>query len=171
MLKAAGALLILSGCAVWSAGGVLRLRSRKRILARLAASLDLMESEICDRQAPLPEVVRQLAGTADGPVKVFYTEVYRQLQGNDGRTFAEMWRRAILRTPDMMLTPEEEYAFSQLGFSLGKYDAAYQKNAIALTRKKMALYAKTAREECERDWKVQAFVGMAAGLAAVIVLL
>ena len=171
LLKAAGALLVIAGGAAWSAGGVARLKSRARNLGQLAASLELLKSEICDRRTPLPEILRLLQGETSGTVSRFYANLSQEMKDLGKDTFAGLWRRAILSTPDMLLTPEEELAMAQLGYSLGRYDAMYQKSAIELTREKMSGYARKAKEECERDWKMQAFCGIAASLIAVIMML
>lgn len=171
LLKAAGAALVIAGGAAWSAGGVVRLKNRAGNLGQLAASLELLKSEICDRQTPLPEILRLLQGETSGAVSRFYSALSLDMKRLGQDTFAGLWRKAILSAPDLLLTAEEELALGELGYSLGRYDPIYQKSAIELTRKKMDGYAKKAKEECERDWKMQAFCGLAASLIAVIMML
>lgn len=171
MIKLIGAVLIAGGGAVWGMNGVMRLRNRVRSLSAVVSSLDIIRSEICDRMTPMPELLELMSKQSAYPANLMFKNASDHLCELGKCSFAAIWRYSILNTPEMLFTPQEALVMSELGLSLGRYDAAEQRGALVYTQKRMEQYLKKAEAERERDSKLQAFLGIAAGIFAVIMLL
>ena len=86
-------------------------------------------------------------------------------------SFAAIWRRSVETTPELLLTEQETQTLAELGFSLGRYDAKEQSNALSYTIRRMEIFLQKAEAQRDKDSKTQAFLGVAAGVFAVIILL
>src|SRR5699024_10587989 len=71
MIQLLGAVLLLSGAVGFGLKGVARLRGRARTLAAMVSSLELLQSEICDRLTPMPELLELLEQEATYPASAF----------------------------------------------------------------------------------------------------
>ncbi|MBQ6540549.1 MAG: stage III sporulation protein AB [Oscillospiraceae bacterium] len=171
MLKLIGAILLVSGAAAWGLMGAKGLKDRGVALRAVASSLELMGHELCDMLTPVPELFAVLGAQAPEPANQLYRNAETRMRDIGAVPFSELWRRAVLETGELLLREEEVLALSELGFSLGKYDAAEQRKAIETAKKRFEMFAEKAEKERDRNWKSQAFLGAAAGLFAVIMLL
>ena len=171
VFKLMGALLITLGAGAWGVAGIRRLRGRAAALRALTGSLEIMESEICERLTPMPVLMERLAELTSAPVSRFYAGVRDGMARLGQVAFPVIWRRAAEDTPGLYLTAEETAALSGLGLSLGRYDAEAQRSAIRYTRRRLDAFAEKAAAERDRDCRVHAFLSVAAGVFAVLVLL
>jgi stage III sporulation protein AB len=130
-----------------------------------------MKSEICDRLTPMPELLKQLTNEASPPASMLFKNAAEKIPSLGSRSFSSLWSQAVMETPELLLTPQEELVLKELGMSLGRYDTGEQKNAIQYAERRMDEYARKAETERERNSKVHAFLGIAAGLFAVVILL
>lgn len=171
MIRVLGAVLLIAGAAGCGIKGVVKLRGRARTLSALASSLDIVQSEICDRLTPMPELLELIEREAAYPACVFYGNVRKHL-GDLGETaFSEIWRDAIQSTPELLLEAQDALVLAELGMSLGKYNAEEQANALAYAKRRLEAQAAAAAAERDRDSKLHAVVGVAAGVFAVMVLI
>ena len=168
MIKLIGAILLIGGTAAWGISGVLRLRARCRSLTSITHALGVMQSEICDRLTPMPELLSQLGEEAEYPARLLYKNAENKLSTLGNTHFGAIWRQAVTATPELLLTAPEEAALVELGTSLGKYNVEEQKNAISYTRRRLEEYVKRAEIVRETDSKVRAFLGVASGIFAVV---
>ena len=169
--KLAGVMLITLGTVGWGVAGIRRLRRRAFVLRALTGSLELMESEICQRLTPMAELMERLGDAAPPPVSRFYAEVREGMERVGEVAFPVIWRRAAENTLGQCLNEEERQALSELGLSLGRYDPEQQRSAIRYARRRLDAFAERAAAERDRDSRVHAFLGIAAGIFAVLVLL
>ncbi|UOO37142.1 stage III sporulation protein AB [Oscillospiraceae bacterium CM] len=171
MIRFMGAVLIMLGTAAWGILGVIKLRNRVKSLRALTGALGVMKSEICDHLTPIPALLTQLAAECTAPAALFFQNAADQI-GQLGTTpFSALWRQAVLVTPELLLTPSEALVLTELGLCLGRYDIAEQRSAIQYAQRRLEAYVKQAEEERDRNSKVRAFLGVAAGLFAVVILL
>ena len=171
MLRFVGAILIMTAATIWGIGGAVRLKNRARSLNALVSSLGVIKSEICDRFATLPEIVTLLEKESIQPVTIFYTNVRKGLEKIGDSSFSSIWSKAVEETPELLLRPQEALALSELGFNLGRYNIAEQRGAVLYTLRRMESFAKQAELERDKDAKTRAFLGVAAGIFAVIILI
>ncbi len=171
MLKFIGAILLTAGAALWGFSGAKSLKDRASALSSITASIELMGYELCDMLTPVPELFGLLARQAPKPACILFQNAEERLKEIGAVPFSELWHEAIRDTHELMLTEQEILALSELGFSLGKYEIEEQRKAIETAKKQFEAFAKKAEEERDKNWKSQAFLGVAAGLFAVIILL
>lgn len=171
MLKFIGAILLTAGAALWGLSGAKSLKERARALSAITASIELMGYELCDMLTPVPELFGLMARQAPKPADSLFVNAEERLKEIGAVPFSELWHEAIKDTHELMLTEQELLTLSELGFSLGKYDIAEQRKAIETAKKQFEAFVKKAEEERDKNWKSQAFLGVAAGLFAVIILL
>ncbi len=171
MIRLIGAVLITAGAAAWGFIGVFRLRARVRSLNALTSALGVMKSEICDRLTPMPQLLKLLGNEATYPVSLLFKNAAEKITSLGSKPFSSIWNQTVLETPELLLTPQEELVLKELGMSLGRYDTGEQKSALQYAERRMAEYARKAETEREKNSKVHAFLGVAAGLFAVVILL
>ena len=171
MIRLIGALLITAGTAAWGILGVIRLRSRVRNLGALLSALDVLKSEICDRLTPMPQLLRQLTAEATYPASVLFQNASDKMGALGSRPFSVIWRQAVQDTPELQLKPQEELVLTELGMSLGRYDVGEQRSAIAYAARRLDECLRRAEADRDKNSKVHAFLGVAAGIFVVVILL
>lgn len=171
MLKLLGAILIVAGTAAFGVGTVARLRSRVRSLTAVAGSLEIMKNEICDRLTPVPELIDIMVREAPKPAGTLFCRLKEHLPEVGQRPFYEIWRQTVAECRELQLTESEAFTLAELGLSIGRYDAGEQRTAFEYAQRRMEEFAKKARCECETNSKANAFLGVASGIFAVIILL
>ncbi|MCL2843067.1 MAG: stage III sporulation protein AB [Oscillospiraceae bacterium] len=171
MLSLIGAVLVIGATATFGLASLWRMGARVRILSALIATLETMKSEICDRMTPVPELVDKLSEEAPPPVDMFFCKL-RQAMGEIGiRSFYFLWKAALLASPELELRDPEREALIALGQSLGRYDAAEQRDAFTYTQRRLESYLRHAEEERAKQGKVHAALGITVGVFVVIILL
>lgn len=171
MIRLIGAVLITAGTAAWGLLGVFRLRGRVRSLQAVASALGIMKSEICDRLTPMPELMKSLADEATYPASQLFKNASEKMAAIGSKPFSAMWSQAVRNTPELLLKPPEELVLTELGARLGRYDVAEQAGAIQYAQRRMEEHIRRAEAERDSNSKVHAFLGVAAGLFAIIILL
>lgn len=171
MIRLIGAVLITAGTAAWGLLGVFRLRSRVKSLSAIVSALGVMKSEICDRLTPMPELLKLLAADATYPASALFINASEKIPSLGSKPFSAIWNQAVQDTPELLLTPPEALVLKELGMSLGRYDTGEQRSALLYAERRMDEFARKAEMERERNSKVHAFLGVAAGLFAVVILL
>lgn len=171
MIRILGAVLITAGTAAWGIMGVMRLRNKVQSLRTIISALGMMKSEICDRLTPMPELLRQILNEASFPASQLYKNASDKMPTLGNKPFSFIWRQAVLGTPELLLTPPEELVLTELGVCLGRYDVGEQRSAIQYAQRRMEEFLRNAEAERDKNSKVRAFLGVAAGIFAVVILL
>ncbi len=171
MMRIIGAILITAGTAAWGLLGVFQLRGRVKSLHALSSALGVMKSEICDRLTPMPELLRNLAEDATYPASQLFKNASEKMTSIGSKPFSAIWSQAVKSTPELLLKPSEELVLTELGVRLGRYDIAEQAVAIQYAQHRMEEHIRKAEIERDNNSKVRAFLGVAAGLFAIIILL
>ena len=171
MIKLLGAVLIITGTAAWGAGRALRLKNRVRSLSSLVTALGMMGSEIEARMTPMPELLDLLENEAPYPSKRLFAATSENMKELGMTPFSGIWEQAVRETPELLLSAREESCLKELGFSLGRYDIAQVRAAIGYTIRRLSDYRDDAERERKASSKMYAFLGVAAGVFAVVVLI
>ncbi len=171
MIRFIGAVLITVGAAAWGLLGVSRLRGRVKSLHALASALGIMKSEICDRLTPMPELLGRLAEETTYPAAQLFKNASEKMTSIGTKPFSAIWSQAVKNTPELLLKPQEELVLTELGVRLGRYDIAEQSGAIGYAQRRMEEHIRRAEAERDGNSKIHAFLGIAAGLFAIIILL
>lgn len=171
MLKILGAIMITAATAAFGFSAVLRLRARVKILAGMTAAIEVMKNEICDRLTPMPELLELLEGETEAPVSIFFNNCCKKMGTLGSVSFASVWKSALEETPELLMSEREIQTLSELGYVLGRYDSNEQKSAFSYTVRRMESFLQKAEEERDSQSKLHAFLGVAAGVFVVIMLI
>ena len=167
MIKIIGALMIVCGTAAWGLGSVIKMRNRVSAVKSLAESMDIMRDEICVNLAPVTDVLKIMADTAGKPASEFYGDVYSNLDKIPNIGFFGVWMQAL---DESVFENEERDVLIRLGAGLGKYDFESQGRIINTAKKSLKRIEEKAEAERAVNSKIHAFLGVAAGMMAVVVL-
>ena len=172
MLSIIGAILLIGGSAAFGFSSVMRLRARSRNLQMIASALGVMQSEICDRLTPMPELLANLAVEMQQPVSLLFKNAEESMKSGLGAlSFAEIWKQAVTETTELMLTAQEAGVLSELGLWLGRYNPEEQKTSLQYTQRRIEEFMRRADNERDTNSKTHAFLGVAAGIFAVVILI
>ena len=86
-------------------------------------------------------------------------------------TLNDIWKNAVDKASTGILRYEESETLKEIGMSLGKYDIAWQTEAINIALKRFETYEKNANTARDRDSKAHAFLGLTAGVFSVLLLI
>ena len=171
MLRAFGAICILTGASTVGFGCAAGVRRQTRQLAELCMSLEMMQSEIEYRMTPLPQLLQQLSTgcqTAVGELLLRWAQILSQ---PDGATVSYAFRRALGSVHSLALSRQSVQELSALALSLGRFDAAGQARSIAAScarlRQELSFLEAEKRARC----RSYCTIGVCAGLALAVILL
>ena len=105
------------------------------------------------------------------PASLLFQNANEKMASLGSRPFSFIWRSAVLNTPELLLKPPEELILTELGMSLGRYDTGEQRSAIAYAARRLEEFRRRAEEDRDRNSKVRAFLGVAAGIFVAVILL
>ena len=171
VIKVLGAILIICGTGGWGVLGVLRLRRRCRILSELTGMIGAVRSEITTRLTPVPELISRLAGESPEPVSLFLKHVEERLVDIGVLTLYSIWEEALINTPELSLLQDELDALKEVPRALGRYDLEEQRLSLSRTERQFEQFLQRAENIRERDSKIKGFIGLAAGVFIVLILI
>ncbi len=169
MIRLVGAALVAAGAAWLGLGAAAELGRRVRRLEALSAGLELLERELWERGAPLPEVFRALARRTEEPAAGLFARCAQACAALDREPFPAAWRRLAGALEG--LPPEAGAALLPLGEVLGRYEVQGQREAIGQARAALDRARRRAEEERSRMGRVYQALGLAGGGFLVILLL
>lgn len=169
MIRLMGAALI-AGAAAWlGLSAAAELGGRVHRLEALSAALELLERELWERGAPLPEVFQDLSRRVGEPAAFLFARSARACRSLDREPFQAAWRRLVEELEG--LPPEGRAALLPLGEVLGRYEAQGQREAIQRSRSALDRVRLHAEEERGRMGRVYQALGLTGGGFLVILLL
>ncbi len=171
MIKLVGALLIVSGTAAWGIGSIMRMKTRSKALAAIMSSLEIMAEEIGANLTPMPALVEMLSNIAPKPADLFYRNIKAELPKLGSESLGSIWQAGLDNSGELMLERGEKEILSELGWELGKYDGESQRRMIQSAIRRLKLIADMAESERRANSRLHGFLGVAAGMFAVVVLI
>lgn len=170
MLKILGALLIICGTGAWGIGSALKMKNRVAYVKAFAESMDMLKDEVCINLTPLPKVMEFLATSASYPADELYKGVCASLDKISDIGFWGVWMEAVKNSDSFILGEAERDVFIRLGAGLGKYDTDSQMRVIETAKRSLERIGAKAETERAANSKLHAYLGIAAGMLAVVVL-
>lgn len=170
MLKAVGAVLLLTGSVGLGIAAIGRLDRRVIALRSLTEALEQMERELDFRLPPMKELILQTARMTPEPASGFLRACGEGMDELEGRPLSELWRRTAQEKLSVLKKCDLEALFS-LGGVLGRYDAEGQRCAITAVRERLESLLSEAAEERRRQGRVYGALSVTAGAILVILLL
>ena len=170
MVKAVGAMLVVSCCTLLGLAAAGRSALRLRSLRSLLGALDLMKAELESLLPPLPELMLDLRLRAEQPASEFFSRV-SWLTEKKRLPFRDAWEQAVEETEALCLRPEEAKALAALGAVLGRYDAETQAGALQGAKQRLTLFRELEEKDRTRKNRLSAALGAGAGITLAILLL
>ena len=171
MVRILGALILITGTASWGLMSAAELSRRVTDLRTMVAAMQLMRGEICSRLTPMPQVLKLVSAQTGSGVRKFFDNVSAGFSDIGSETFAQVWHSAARRTEELHLDRAQLLILDQLGQSLGKYDAARQEQALDYAIARFEVFSRQAEQEKQARARLHTFMGVAAGIFAVVILL
>lgn len=169
MWKLMGAVLVAAGSGWLGLSAASGLTSRLRAVQSIMAGLELLERELWERGAALPELMADLARRCSQPAADFFQQCAQACTRLDQVPFGESWRQAVEELE--LLTPEGRAALLPLGEVLGRYEADSQRRALEHARQALEREELRAQEKRRRLGRVYQVLGLSGGAFLVILLL
>ncbi len=154
------ALVIIVCSSLCGVGKVLSLKNRTAQLADILTGLELMKSEIGQRQTPMPELAKTLSQSAAGISRELFSNLDMLMPVIDTLGFAEIWRKSVSVLP---LRDEERAALERLGTTLGRYDAQSQCREIDACMTRFETFERAAAAEYRKNGRLYAGLGLTLG--------
>lgn len=152
------------GCAVRRCG---ELNAHIRLLDSLVGNLTRMERELCDRETPMPDLLRQLARAERGASAPFFAACLRGLEKE--QPLALVWEES-LKSNCTLLNSAEQQELARLGIVLGRYSGQEQARYVAAARESLWQSLTRARQERQGQMRLNYLLAGCAGLLLVILL-
>ena len=171
MIKIIGALMIVCGTTFWGIGSVMRMKNRVTALQSLIVSADIMRDEICVNLTPLMRVMEIVGQASPEPAAQFYRRVAAKEDEISEQGFFGIWMKSLKECGNLVAGEEERDVLIRLGSGLGKYDCDSQGRIISTAKKSLERIEAKAERERNANSKLHAFLGVAAGMMAVVVLI
>lgn len=169
MLKTVGAVMVIAGTVGLAWREVNRLRERTKVLRSLQGTMSYLEEELTFRLTPLPNLFEHLAKNRQGGVSRFFQTVWDAMDMPES-SMRQNWVQAA-RKELSILKEAERQTVEELGEVLGQYDAQTQAQALRLAGERLAGAYAEAKADQQRLGKVYLALGVAGGLATVLVLI
>lgn len=168
MLRLLGGLLLTAGTTAVGLGFSRRLGARVRVLSQICSAIEIMRGEILTKMTPIPELFQKLADELDEPVAQLFSRALEGMQSLGSRSFLRIWREAIQKSAELMLSEDEQAALGELGYVLGRYGSTEQAAILDFAKRRFEGFLEQAREQREKRGKSGVIFGLAAGLLVLI---
>ena len=169
MWKLVGAVLVAAGSGWLGLSAASGLTRRLRAVQAMISGLELLERELWERGAALPELMAALSRRCTQPAADFFQQCAKGCARLDQVPFGESWRQAVDGLE--LLSPEARAALLPLGEVLGRYEADSQRQALEHARQALEREELRAEEERRRLGRVYQALGLSGGAFLVILLL
>ncbi len=171
MLRLAGCILVISGCAGF-AGSVCRDENmRLKLLKQIRSVYENMKYYIAYQKAAVPEALGRIAGKGQEPFAPVFAEIYRKTY-EEGGDFPLVWRqhmeKALEGTP---LTRDEKKLALDFPACLGFMEERAQAGALDELLREVNLHIENIEREKKDKNKVIMSLGVAVGVLVSILLL
>lgn len=126
-MKLAGAALLAAAFGLFGLRLAAEQRKSEKLLAALMTSLEILRGEISARLTPLPDCAVSLAVSGPYESRQFYASLAAGLDSLGDLGFSSIWDACLA---PLGISPGARGALSDLGRSLGKFNAEEQAAAI-----------------------------------------
>lgn len=140
-------------------------RSKVYTLRAVCTMLEIMRSEIASRRTPMDELFLILGRCVSKTLRSFTESVAKKLGEMSDTSFAELWDTE-LHDKLSMLSDKSIAVLSELGGSLGRYDA--QQQAAAINRALSTLSSELAASEERLKSEEKMYIALGGGLSLII---
>ena len=169
MIKAMGAMLLISGAAFIGISASAALSARVRSLALFCRALEIMRSEIGEMLTPLEAVLQKLGKIMPEPLSGFFSGCADEMRKRTDVPFGLIWKKELRKNEELKLDARETEELVALGSVLGRYSAEEQRISIERTVRMLESVLSVAESDKRRLGGLYAKLGIICGISVVIV--
>lgn len=172
MLRLAGILFILAGCAGWGAGRIKEEQYRVRHLRELIRIIKRIQNEISYGKHTLPEICFILSEYSDVPYSLYFRKIYEQANLESGACLAQIWEQQMSQCmTDVPLIQEEKDILIHLPRNLGVSEETQQAECIGQSIDLLVRRCRQAEDGYAGKAKMIFSISLLAGIFVTILLL
>ncbi len=132
---------------------------------------EFLQNEVSYARASLPEICNLLGQRTPLPFSQAFSEIYREINKNNGRSFEEIWEEQMSEcTKKLPLKKNEKEILIEFPRSLGFRDGKGQAEGMDRYVRDASHYIKELEDELKSRNKVIMCMGVMGGIMAVIIL-
>ncbi len=171
LVKTLGSIIIIAGATLFGVSQKARLTCRKETLSMFISAFEIMHSEISCMCTSTEELIKRLCNVTSGRVLKFFISLSVLQKERNDLPFALIWNRNVKESDYLELSVQEMQTLSELGNSLGRYNAEETLSAILYTKRRFEGYLKCADDACVKLGKLYGNLSIISGIALVIILI
>lgn len=145
------------------------LNGRVRALEAFISAISTIQADTRYRQTPVPELLEYLGRTSASPAADFFANCHAKAGDMTQGDFGSLWQQELEAMG--ILEQEELEALREAGQLLGRWDVQGQEAGLGLALERLRRCLAEARQYRTAESRVCATLGLASGLAAVIILI
>lgn len=169
MLRIIGAVMICGGCTMIGVSAANRLAVRLRVMNAWVSAIDFMRAEIEFLLTPITELLDKCIQSANPHIKRFFEDCRRRLDEDADMSFSQAWQSALEDAEYLELNSVGLQILEDLGNTLGKYQTSEQIGRLENLSRAMLGRAQAAEQEKTKLGKLYGSLGVACGIALIIV--
>lgn len=171
MVKIFGSVLVLAACIGYTNGLMEKQKNHESILQSLVQILGLLMGEIRYERLPMAEAFCRMDKKYNGPAATVMKQIADKLASVSYENLEGVWAEAFRgEQKRLMLTDEELDILLDVGKNLGYLDADAQISHLEGCQKRLQQKVDAAAKEIAEKRKVYRYLGVAAGVLVILVL-
>ncbi len=171
LVKTLGSILIVAAATLFGISQKVRLARRVETLEMFISALEIMYSEISCMCTSTEELIKRLCDITRGAVQEFFKSLGALQKERSDLPFALVWNRNVKESEFSELSAQEIQTLSELGNSLGRYNADETIRAIMHTKRSLEGFLKSAIDARAKLGKLYGNLSIISGVALVIILI
>lgn len=172
MLKLAGILCILAGCAGWGVSKIREEQYRVRQLRELIRIMKRIQNEISYGKHTLPEICFIMSEYSDVPYSLCFAKIYEQADLRNGVCLTQIWQQQMTQCMrDIPLIQEEKSILIDLPRNLGGSEETHQAECIGQSLDLLVRRCRLAEDSYAGKAKMIFSISLLAGVFMMILLL
>ncbi len=171
MLKMLGVLIVCFSSAMIGLSAGNRVKTRNKVLSSFVGAIDCISAEIVCLLTPIEEILEKLISQQSEPTKKFFYSCLLAQKKRNGARFSDVWCDELKKTEELCLKESDILLLSEIGNSFGRYSGTEQVRVLSGIREKLVSLEKASKEECLKNVRLYRSLGIACGVALVILLI
>lgn len=170
-LKLTGSVCVLVAC-VGFVREILRTGNlHRKMLESLIEMTELLAAEIRYERLPIQDALLQVQKKVRPEISIVLLHIVEQMKKGSGTEFVTIWEQAFREVQkDLFLKSEELDEVCRIGKHLGFLDQTQQEQHLKGCAKRLQRMQEQVQKELEEKKRIYRYLGMAAGIFVILVL-
>ena len=172
MIRAAGALLILTSTTVWGVKKASECKERLEHMKCLEQIFILIQSEIRYSRTHMGELFYEIGRKMSEPYQAWLMDMHKKLNTYTGETFEDIWKESICENLDQLsLAKEDLEELKNIGKQMGISDVNAQIRLIDLYLEQLGRSMQEVHEQIQTKVRLYHCIGVMSGLFIIVLLI